>query len=75
MKLANGEVYLGEKSIEIGLVDEIGDYSLTIEEIKNVTGYKDALVIDYSPKKTFLDYLELKNLFNFKTNSNNLVMM
>jgi len=66
-KYANGEVFLGSRALDIGFVDAIGNYEDVLDDIKNITEYDDAIVVDYSPRQTLAGILGFENIFNLPT--------
>ena len=62
VKLATGEVFLGDEAKKIGFIDEIGYYPDVIEELKNITT-KNAIVVDFGPEPTLAELIGLNSLF------------
>ncbi len=72
-QFSEGQIYTGEKAIEIGLADEVGYYKDVIKKLKNET--KSKLVVTYYPKYSTIEKL-LSIFRDFKINlfNNNLIM-
>jgi len=64
--LATGKTYFGEKSLELGLIDKLGDIDTAVKELKSLTGKKKIKTVSYRPKQKsrflfpFLDELSLR---------------
>jgi protease-4 len=48
LRLATGEIYLGQKAKELGLVDAVGYFDDAVAETKKLAGLKDARVVEYA---------------------------
>ncbi len=56
-KMATGEVYLGVEAKQLGLVDELGDYTTAEEYIKKTYVLDSIKYVRYEPEKGLLDML------------------
>lgn len=56
-KMATGEVYLGVEAKQLGLVDELGDYTTAEEYIKKTYTLDSIKYVRYEPEKGLLDIL------------------
>lgn len=50
-KWAEGRIFTGKQALELGLIDELGSFSLALDSIKEMTDLVDADVRLVSPKK------------------------
>jgi protease-4 len=47
-ELAEGKIYSGREALEVGLVDEVGNFQKAIEIARDLAGIKEAKVFEYS---------------------------
>jgi len=66
-KYANGEIFLGSRALEIGFIDEIGNYDKTLKDMKNITTYEDALIVEYESNENLASLLGFDNLLKLPT--------
>lgn len=57
-EIKSGFFYLGIEAKELGLVDELGGREEAIAKAKKLAGIEDGKVVEYKPKKNFLELLE-----------------
>jgi protease IV len=56
-KIAEGRVWTGQKALELGLVDEVGDINLAISEAAKLAKIKKYRMVYYPEKKDFMTQL------------------
>lgn len=66
-EFANGKIYTGEEALKLKLVDELGNFYRALDEAKRLAGIKEAPLIFYPRKKSYLERffeekLSLKNV-------------
>lgn len=71
---AEGQVFLGEEAVEIGLVDGIGYYDTTIAELKNLTNSPNAIVVNYGPTESLSDILGVNSLFKLPSTQSSIML-
>jgi protease IV len=57
-EISSGFFYLGVEALDLGLVDELGGRNLAIVKAKELAGIEDGNVVEYEPKKNFLELIE-----------------
>ncbi len=55
--IGEGRVWLGEKAVELGLVDELGNINSAIEKAAELASLTDYQIVSYPDKKDFLTEL------------------
>jgi protease-4 len=66
VKIATGEVYLGVEAMQLGLVDELGDYTTAEDYMKKKYALEEIEYVKYEPEKGLLDVLlGVMNGFSF----------
>jgi len=55
--LATGEFWTGARALELGLVDQLGDRELALEELARVTGVKSRKAVRVGPPRPLIDRL------------------
>ena len=58
-KLADGRIYTGMESVELGLVDKLGNFEDAVDWAAELAGIKGPVAVVYppKPKPTFIEYL------------------
>jgi protease-4 len=56
-KYADGRVFSGREAKKLNLIDKIGNIEDAIEEAKNKSQFKDAIVVEFRKKPKFLEQL------------------
>ena len=54
---ADGRIMSGNKAMELGLVDELGDFDAAVERTKKLVGITDANLVSYEPHYRFPSFL------------------
>ena len=67
--IATGEIFLGEKAIENGLADNIGDLGTVVNDMRKITNESNAIIVDYSPQPTLAQTLGINTDFEFNQKS------
>lgn len=66
---ATGEIFLGTKALEIGLIDDLGYYPDVVKALENESKM-EMLVVSYGPEPTLVEALGLNSMFKSEiTNS------
>jgi protease-4 len=70
LSIAGGRIWSGEKAVQLGLVDKIGDLDDAIESAASFADLDDYMVVSYSKEKDPFDLFinELLNSFGSKIN-------
>jgi protease IV len=55
--LATGEFWTGSQALKLGLVDQLGDREIALEELARLTGVPSRKTVRVAPPRTFLDRL------------------
>jgi len=69
---AQGQIFLGEEAKEIGLIDDIGYYDSTIDELRNITS-QNAIIINYEPEPSLIDILKINSIFEIPKAENQIL--
>jgi protease-4 len=56
---ADGRVVSGKQALDLGLVDELGDFDDAVERTEKITGIKDSNLIEYRQHYDITDFLSL----------------
>ena len=70
LSIAGGRIWSGEKAVQLGLVDKIGDLDNAIESAANFAGLDDYKIISYSKEMDPFDIFINELLNNFGANIN-----
>lgn len=56
---ADGRVLSGTEALELGFVDELGDFDTAVERTKKIARLEDANIVEYHPRRDLSDVLDL----------------
>jgi protease-4 len=56
---ADGRVLSGKQALDLGLVDELGDFDDTVDRAQKIAGIKDANLVEYRERYDISDFLSM----------------
>jgi protease-4 len=56
---ADGRVVSGKQALDLGLVDELGDFDDTVDRTEKITGIKDSNLVEYRAHYDISDFLSM----------------
>lgn len=59
-KIAGGRVFTGEQALALGLVDKLGYRDEAVREALNLTGLKEARIVEYKRTRSLLDLFQAR---------------
>ena len=77
LSIAGGRIWSGEKALQLGLVDKIGDLDDAVESAASFANLDDYMVVSYSKEMDPFDLFinELLNSFGSKINAGSEIKM
>lgn len=61
-EFSDGQVFLGSRALELGLIDEIGYLQDVVSDMQEITG-EGTILVEFGPQKTLLEELGIDSVF------------